>query len=33
MITLRGDADDSAPRRFGWRDETRNLIDDLLTHS
>ncbi len=33
LITLRDDANDSAPRRFGWRDETRNLIDDLLTHS
>ena len=30
LITLHDDTDDSAARRFGWRDEPRHLIDELL---
>ena len=33
LITLHDDIDDSAARRFGWRNEPRNLIDDLLNDS
>ena len=30
LITLRDDCDRSAARRFGWRDEPSDLVDDLL---
>ena len=33
LITLHDDIDDGTARRFGWRNQPRNLIDDLLTDS
>ena len=33
LITLHDDGNGSAARRFGWRDEPRALLDDLLDDS
>ena len=32
LITLHDDGNGTAPRRFGWRDEPSDLIDDLLNN-